>query len=293
MSTVDTTTNRGTDRGGILAYLAIAFGLAWAIWAVVLYGLKLDAHDPGFAIALIPGMFAPAIAAIVVRKWVTGEGFTGAGLRPRLRRGRRYYLFAILLAPGLTVLIIALTVMFGVAEPQPHFRLGAASPPLALIIAIAVTPLLWGEEFGWRGYLQPRLVPGRPVWSAIATGAIWGLWHYPLIVLTGFNYPDSPVLGLIPFTLFTIFMSVILGWLQLRAGSSWAPSLAHSGVNYFAAPILTAVFPGASALAAGIGSWAALPAFALVAGWIVATGRLRPQSAAFRSPVRPGAQPAV
>jgi membrane protease YdiL (CAAX protease family) len=146
-------------------------------------------------------MFAPAIAAIVVRKRVTGEGFAGAGLRPHLRRGWRYYLFAVLLAPGLTGLIIALTVLFGVAEPHPHFRLGAASPLVALIIAIAVTPLLWGEEFGWRGYLQPRLLPGRPVWPAIATGAIWGVWHYPLIVLTGFNYPDAPVLGLIPFTI--------------------------------------------------------------------------------------------
>jgi uncharacterized protein len=108
------------------------------------------------------------------------------------------------------------------------------------------------------------------VWSAIATGAIWGVWHYPLIVLTGFNYPDSPVLGLVPFTLFTILMSVILGWLQLRA-DSWAPSLAHSGVNYFSAPVLAAVFPGASALMAGIGGFVALSAYTLVAGWIVAT----------------------
>jgi uncharacterized protein len=162
MSTFDTTTCPNFDRRGIIAYLGIAFGLAWAIWAVVLYRLKLNAHDHGFALALIPGMFAPAIAAIVVRTWVTGEGFAGAGLRPRLRLEWRYYLFALLLTPGLTGLIIALTVLFGVAEPHPHFRLGAASPPVALIIAIAVTPLLWGEEFGWRGYLQPRLLPGMP-----------------------------------------------------------------------------------------------------------------------------------
>src|SRR6266536_1771788 len=187
MSTLNAATRQDTHRPGIIAYLGIAFGLAWAWWAVVLYGLKLNSHDPGFTIALIPGMFAPAIAAIVVRARVTREGFTGAGLRPRLRRGWRYYLFALLLAPGLAGMIIALTVLSGAAEPHPHFRLGAASPLVALIIAIAVTPLLWGEEFGWRGYLQPRLLPRRPVWSAIATGAIWGAWHYPLIVLTGFN----------------------------------------------------------------------------------------------------------
>jgi hypothetical protein len=41
MSTVDTTTSQETDRRGIIVYLGIAFGLAWALWAVVLYGLKL------------------------------------------------------------------------------------------------------------------------------------------------------------------------------------------------------------------------------------------------------------
>jgi hypothetical protein len=88
-------------------------------------------------------------------------------------------------------------------------------------------------------------------------------------------------------------MSVILGWLQLRAGSSWAPSLAHSGINYFAAPVLAAVFPGVSALVAGIGGFIALPAYALVAGWIVATGRLRLQPAVPGTPVRPDAHAAV
>ena len=106
-----------------------------------------------------------------------------------------------------------------------------------------------------------------------------------MILLTGFNYPTSRVLALIPFTMFGILLSVVLGWLQLRAGSSWAPSLAHSGINYFAAPVLAAVFPGASALVTGIGGWVALPAYALVAGWIVATGRLQPRQALFRTPV--------
>jgi hypothetical protein len=102
---------------------------------VVLYGLRLSPHDHWFNWALMPGMFAPAIAAIVVRAWVTGDGFADAGLRPRLRRGWRCYLFALLLAPGLTALIIALTMLFGLAEPHPHFRLGVLSPLVALIIA--------------------------------------------------------------------------------------------------------------------------------------------------------------
>ena len=39
--------------------------------------------------------------------------------------------------------------------------------------AIFATPLLFGEEFGWRGYLQLRLFPDRPLLSAVVTGVIW------------------------------------------------------------------------------------------------------------------------
>ncbi len=282
MNTVGMTTCPSTRRRGITAYLAIAFGLAWAWWAVVIFGLR--SHSTW---ALLPGMFAPAIAALVVRARVTREGFAGAGMRPHLRRGWRYYLFALLLTPGLTGLIIALAALSGAGDPHSHFRFGALSLPLALILTIILTPVAWGEEFGWRGYLQPRLLPDRPVASAIATGVIWAAWHYPSILLIGYNYPSSRVLGVVLFTAFAILMSVVLGWLQLRAGSSWAPSLAHSGIDYFASPVLGAVFPGASALMVGIGGVLALPAYALVAGWIVATGRLRPRPAARITSVLP------
>ena len=42
------------------------------------------------------GSFGPAIAATIVRKWITREGYKDAGLRLNLRTGWKYYLFAFL-----------------------------------------------------------------------------------------------------------------------------------------------------------------------------------------------------
>ena len=69
---------------GILAYVAISFGLAWTLWTPP---LLFAAGDPLFQFAILPGAFAPAVSSFVVRRWVTGEGFADAGLNPRLRRG--------------------------------------------------------------------------------------------------------------------------------------------------------------------------------------------------------------
>ena len=107
---------------GIVAFLAIAFGLAWLPFAPALLGL--DA--PGAI--LMP--FAPAIAAFVVRKWVTREGFADAGLRPNLRRWPFYLLAAawpfaaaplgVLLALALRLGPEGLALPWGLTAPAPR-----------------------------------------------------------------------------------------------------------------------------------------------------------------------------
>lgn len=47
-----------------------------------------------------------------------------------------------------------------------------------LAAALIYTPIIWGEEFGWRGYLQIRLLAQRPLQAAVVTGLIWGIWHF-------------------------------------------------------------------------------------------------------------------
>jgi CAAX protease family protein len=102
--------------------------------------------------------------------------------------------------------------------------------PRLMLNALIAIPVLWGEEFGWRGYLQQRLFSGRPVAAAVATGVIWAIWHYP-VTLRGYNYPDHPVLGSLLFMPFTVMMSYIFGWIYARSGSIWASSLAHAATN--------------------------------------------------------------
>lgn len=229
---------------GIAWFLGLSFGLAWISWEIAIRS-GVDVLSWQFQLYALPGAFAPAIAAIIVRKWITREGFADAGLRLN-RKAWRYYLMAWLL-PLLIVGAITLQAqIFGVAEPDfglvratPPAQPGAAGlhpnawlvVPQLLATALLMTPVLWGEEFGWRGYLQQRISPDRPLRAALITGVIWALWHFPL-TMRGFNYPDHPVLGsLFLFIPFTILNSYIFGWLMRKTGSIWTPSLAHSATN--------------------------------------------------------------
>jgi uncharacterized protein len=53
-----------------------------------------------------------------------------------------------------------------------------------LLVFIAGGPL--GEEFGWRGYALPAMQEYMSWRSAsLLLGTIWGIWHLPLLFLTG------------------------------------------------------------------------------------------------------------
>jgi len=230
---------------GIVWYLIIAFGLAWSTWELAIRsGVSVLSWQ--FTAFAIPGAFAPAIAAAVVRKWITHEGFSDAGLSLQVKSWG-YYLFAWLLPLIVALVVTAEAITLGLA--QPDFSLtravangaaghdvagfsgvGPAIIPQLLLTAIVAAPILWGEEFGWRGYLQPRLVTKSPELTAIYTGVIWGVWHWPL-TLRGYDFPDRPVLGSVLLVVLAILFSYIFEWLRQKSKTIWTSSLAHASTN--------------------------------------------------------------
>ncbi|HKJ69367.1 MAG TPA: type II CAAX endopeptidase family protein [bacterium] len=283
-----------TKTKGIVSYLVLAFGLAWILWEIPIR-LGLEPESQLFQAAILPGAFSPAISAIIVRKWITGEGFTDAGFRLHFRKWP-YYLVAWLLPLMVVGVIILLASLFDIASPdftteralKTLLPEGVEPPgsypstvlmliPLQLLFtALLATPVLWGEEFGWRGYLQLRLFADRPVLAAVSTGIIWGIWHYP-VNLRGYNFPEHPVAGLIVFPVSTVILSVIFGWLRLRSGSIWTASLAHASTNAVGGSLIMLYFAGGADMLfvgyTGLLAWIPLGLFAL---WIILAGRMKP-----------------
>ena len=255
----------GSDRGsapisvkGVGAFLAIAFGLAWVVW-VAKHSLGVGATGiPSQILEVFPA-FAPATACLIVRKWITREGFADAGLKVNLRHWP-YYLIAWLLPLVVVPTVIGLALVLNFSQPDLSFQrafntptlssgaspsaLPAAVPwPLLLMIAaLLTTPIFWGEEFGWRGYLQVRLLGRQPLAAAVATGLLWGLWHAPLYLLG--NSPERPLVGLPIFLVSATLLSIIFGWLRLSTGSVWSTSLAHAATNTLGGTLLGLLFIG-------------------------------------------------
>lgn len=277
---------------GIIAYLILTFGIAWSIWAIA--GIVgVPATRPEFTLWVLPGAFAPAIACFIVRKWVTQEGFADAGLKPNIRSKWPYYLFAWLLPFFVVGFIIFIASLFGISEPDfslqralETYAPNAELPPIPsntifvlplmlMIQALIATFIVWGEEFGWRSYLQIRLLSDRPLLAAVTTGLIWGVWHYP-INLMGYQRYENPMFGLLVFPIFTLLLSIIFGWLRLKTESIWAASLGHGATNAIGSSLTVMLFLGGpNWMFVGYNGILAWIPLGIVCAWIIATQQFK------------------
>jgi membrane protease YdiL (CAAX protease family) len=105
----------------------------------------------------------------------------------------------------------------------------------ALLIAPIINALpILGEEFGWRAYLQPKLMPLGGRQAMVWMGVIWGLWHAPVIAMGhnyGLDYPGAPWSGILATIWIMFILGTFLGWAALRAGSVWPAVIGHGAIN--------------------------------------------------------------
>jgi membrane protease YdiL (CAAX protease family) len=89
------------------------------------------------------------------------------------------------------------------------------------------------EEFGWRGFLLPRLQRRlNPFITSVILGIVWSVWHIPLFAITPDNYLIGNLGFILSFTFYiieTIWLTTIFTWLYNRTkGSLLAVILFHT-----------------------------------------------------------------
>ena len=273
-------------------YLIWAFVLAWALQAVAIaFAWRGDVQV--FRLALAASMYAPFAAVLLARFPLRGMGW-----KPALR-GKLTYWLAAWFGPAMLVLLGA--TLFYLLFPSLFDRSGAlisaqlGEAGLAQLEAAGMTlqtyalvqfvaALTWaplfntffalGEEIGWRGALYPLLKERHGAAKGrLLGGLIWGIWHWPVMILAGYNYGTeywgAPVLGPLVFCLGTVALGILFDWLYEKTRCIWVPSLAHGAYNAVAG--LSSLFMAPAAVRfsplgpAPIGLIAGLPLFLLAA----------------------------
>lgn len=197
-------------------------------------------------------MLLPMMVAIVMQK-INKEKLSSTGLlRFKIK-------WSWLVAWMLPVVIVLLTIFVNTLLPGCEFNtdMSAMIPadsvpeeqkemasklmtPAFMIITTVISGLFagatinalfaFGEEYGWRNYLVSALKEKKFVCASIFIGIVWGIWHFPLILL-GHNYPQHSVAGVFMMVIFCVLASFVELYLVLKAKSVFPAAIFHGTIN--------------------------------------------------------------
>jgi len=238
---------RAQPKTLVLVYLVLATLLSSVFYFFIIRSGSLHGgRDWAFYL-----MWSPGVAALVTRLALQ-RNLRGFGWRPGPPRFLGYA-YVIPWVVALPVYGLVWATGLGGFDPGIIGKLGLGFTPegevlLAVGFFLLAGPLLSltravGEELGWRGLLVPELrrwlgAGGRSdvgVFHGVAlvSGAVWSLYHYPVLLFADYNAGMPWWVSLPAFTLLVFTGSYVFAWLTLRSGSFWPAALLHATHNLF------------------------------------------------------------
>ncbi|WP_026528463.1 CPBP family intramembrane glutamic endopeptidase [Butyrivibrio sp. VCD2006] len=249
-----------SDNKTLFKYLGWSFGIAWImqiiVWRITSSGDSTGSMVPMIGqVIMMAVMYVPLLATILA-----GVKLKGIGFKPQLKGNIGTLLFSwfspaivttlgaalyFLVFPGhLDLTGATLTEMVGPEAMEQLSSQGISFTTylvIQIVCSITYAPIInsilaLGEEVGWRGYMYPVLKEkfGR-VKGLIIGGIIWGMWHWPLILLTGYEYGTdyigAPILGMPVFCIFTVATGILCDYVYEKTGCIWFPSIVHGAIN--------------------------------------------------------------
>ncbi len=221
------------SRRRILTFLGFAFLFSIPFWFLRSQAGQPDAQGQLYTLGL---MWSPGIAALLTT-FIFQRNLRGLGWG---RGSVRYLLISYALPIAYAGVVYVLVWLLGwgalttenvpVGQPWPVFVLRNAT---LLFLLGGFLPAL-GEEIGWRGLLVPQLAKLTSFTNvALISGAIWAVWHYPLILFADYHATAPRWFALLCFSVMVIGISFPFAWLRLKSGSLWAAAILHASHNIF------------------------------------------------------------
>ena len=134
-----------------------------------------------------------------------------------------------------------------VTQAYPSSTLAPAMLVLRYCVTLATIGVLMGilsgagEEIGWRGLFVPELAKVTSFTKTVfISGAVWTVWHLPLILFADYSLPGVPkAYAIVMFTIMVLGINTLFSWLRLKSGSLWPAVLLHTSHNLFVQSIFT------------------------------------------------------
>jgi uncharacterized protein len=216
-------------RKEVLVFLALTFLFSTLFYWQIIAAGSIDARG-GFYVLFL--MWSPGFAALITRLFYHRHLRGIGAILPRPRYLGIAYILPFLYALPVYALVWATGTgqFYSAAIPAPLQGLFLLTGGVLIACLSAM-----GEEIGWRGLLLPHLVKLTGFTrGTLLTGAIWVIWHSPIILMVDYNSRGLPLwYSWLCFALLVTGISFAFSWLRLKSGSLYPAVLLHATHNLF------------------------------------------------------------
>lgn len=209
-------------------FFSILYLITWTSWFIASYLSYNSANPDLYTIALLPGLFAPSVIAIIFLSLPGNKAIRKDFLRRLLNFKEINILSFISICIVMctsVIFAILISLLFGESIKQlafsEEFSFSAGSASIVLVLIMA--PLL--EEIGWRGYGVDSLLSKFTVLKAsLIFGVIWSFWHLPLLIVKDYNpnvLLNENIWYAINFYISIIPLGIIMNWLYIKSNRNF------------------------------------------------------------------------
>ncbi|MCB0490432.1 MAG: type II CAAX endopeptidase family protein [Cyclobacteriaceae bacterium] len=169
-------------------------------------------------------VLSPSIVALIMTARVRGRsGVKELFIKQTIQKtSLKWFVLSLFGIPVLASLAVLTSLSIDVSVF--HLRTTQLLPQMVVIVVIAI-----GEEYGWRGFMLPRLMKQFSVFSSnLILGLVWGLWHFPAYLI-GTGVPLQ--MNFMVFLLWIVLGALFMGWIYYYTRSVLTSILVHISAN--------------------------------------------------------------
>jgi uncharacterized protein len=239
------------NRKAIIIFLFITFALSSIFYFLIIHTGKIASGSGRYLTGLMwsPGLSA-IITSIIFKRKISLLGW---------QWGKNRYQVLSYFIPLLYILVAYLiiwTIGWGtfydldfVNKTSSSFGFEKLPNGLSIFFYFLLTSIFLmptalanalGEEIGWRGFLTPELYKTIGYTkTSFLTGAIWAVWHFPILLFGDYNSGTPAWYGLTCFSVMIISISFVFTWFRIKSNSVWTAAFLHASHNLFIQAIFT------------------------------------------------------
>lgn len=218
--------SKGKEDENRIIHIIVVAGLALYLVMILLRMLDWIGNDTY-------GILSISVCVIVSLITLITAWIKGGELNP-FREGRKSMILIVLFAFARII-----SIFVEVWQEKPDFFMSIIGVGIGLPTFLIQCICFFGEEYGWRGFLQGKLqtIFGKRG-GVLLLGVLWEVWHLPSFWITDGGMGWEIIAGRF---LSTVSVAVFFGYVYMKTKNVWTCAVLHYLNNAIVAAICNTV----------------------------------------------------